>query len=417
MRLQRSVVSCGSTVRVDREPCLRPGTVGSNGVEERWETTAELLAVAEKVGCSLTPGLLARWHRAGVLPTPKQRSLGRGRGSVSCYPPGSRDQLVVLLSLRPRRRRLDELAWAMWWNRSGIPTVRARPYAVRTFESMNSVLAGLIAEDGAFSEEVERFLDGADRARLEPRALGWVRNRLGVDDFDRLLDGVLRQVSGSTDAAPSEQTAALIERGFGLDRARDGPGPDGAGWLEGSLIEALGAAAELLNPRRLGAVLAASSDAELERARDEVQQFTAALVLVGRLVEAMGDRWAYGFGPLGALLDETVNTSAGQVQLVGVWRSLEQAGHREGMDTVLDAASKVSVPPGAVAFFKALRRRLPEARPALAEAVRSLADPAHRGAVEDKIRHLRDRHAAEIDALAAEIGLAANGGPVSRSDE
>lgn len=377
---------------------------------EGWETAPELLAAAEVAGCPVTAGQLARWHRAGLLPSPRQRSLGRGRGSVTCYPPGSTDQLLVLLSLRPHRRGLDELAWAMWWERSEIPTARARPYATRTFQNMSTVLSRLVDTDGNFTDEVEQFLDRADQARFEQRPLGWARSRLGTYDFDQLLEGLLRLVSSGGGAA-CEQTAALIERGFRLDRARNDPGPDGTGWLTGPLAETLADAAEMLNPDRLDAVIAASSDLELQRARDEVRQFVAVLVSLGRMVDALGDRWAYGFGPVGGLADAMISAPAGQVQLVAVWRSLEQAGNRDGMDAMLSIAADLRVPSAAPDFLRELRRRVPQTRPALRLTAGSLGDPARHEAAEERIRQLRHRHATEIDALAAEIGLTANDGP------
>ena len=57
---------------------------------------------------------LVRWHRAGLLPRPKRRGLGRGKGTETYYPPGTWKQLEALLRAKREDRRLREIAWRMW---------------------------------------------------------------------------------------------------------------------------------------------------------------------------------------------------------------------------------------------------------------------------------------------------------------
>lgn len=369
-----------------------------------WETTADLVAAAEVGGHDVSAALLARWHRAGLLPAPSQSSLGRGRGSESRYPAGTADRLLVLLDLRGRRRSLDELAWGMWWAGSAIPTSRARPYLSQVLQKAESDLARLVDHKGSLTSTAEEALQEAHRARLPPGPLAWVRRRIGPCRFDEVMEGIIWVAAGEGDKVTSEM-AELIERSFGLDRARRGPGPTGAGWLEGSPVENLLGASKLIHPRRLAAVVANSSDQDLEKARGEVQLVVAVLGALGQLVKAMGDRWAYGFGPVGAMLDSFAGAPTGQATLVALWRSLEEVGWRAAMDTLLLALSEVDLPPSASAFLEALRREIPEASSALLRAVGTLADPDRQKEAKGEIARLRERHGPEIDDVAARLGL------------
>jgi DNA-binding transcriptional MerR regulator len=53
---------------------------------------------------------IERWHKAGLLPSPRHRGLGRGRGSVSAYPAGTVSQVRVILRLLERHRNLEKVA-------------------------------------------------------------------------------------------------------------------------------------------------------------------------------------------------------------------------------------------------------------------------------------------------------------------
>src|SRR5207249_2577161 len=56
-----------------------------------------------------------RFQRAGILPSPRVISLGRGYGTRSVYPPGTGRQLVTLLEIHEREHRLRHVGWSLWW--------------------------------------------------------------------------------------------------------------------------------------------------------------------------------------------------------------------------------------------------------------------------------------------------------------
>jgi hypothetical protein len=79
------------------------------------ESREHVIAYASGLGYLVTPTQLVRWHRAGLLPRPSQRSLGRGRGTTTTYPPGTAAQVVALCQIKDDERRLDRIAFRLWW--------------------------------------------------------------------------------------------------------------------------------------------------------------------------------------------------------------------------------------------------------------------------------------------------------------
>jgi hypothetical protein len=78
------------------------------------ETRQEVLAQARQRGYPISATQLVRWHRAGLLPRPRQHPLKGARGTCSCYPSGTGEQVVLLCSLQRNERRFAHLAWQLW---------------------------------------------------------------------------------------------------------------------------------------------------------------------------------------------------------------------------------------------------------------------------------------------------------------
>jgi DNA-binding transcriptional MerR regulator len=69
-----------------------------------------LRARLARAGIDVSEHQIERWHKAGLLPPPRRRSLGRKLGSTSSYPPGTVAQVRALLRLLDRHRNLDKVA-------------------------------------------------------------------------------------------------------------------------------------------------------------------------------------------------------------------------------------------------------------------------------------------------------------------
>jgi hypothetical protein len=79
------------------------------------ESREYVIGYASGLGHLVTPTQLVRWHRAGLLPRPSQRPLGRGRGTMTTYPPGTAAQVIALCQIRDDERRFDRIAFRLWW--------------------------------------------------------------------------------------------------------------------------------------------------------------------------------------------------------------------------------------------------------------------------------------------------------------
>jgi hypothetical protein len=80
------------------------------------ESRDQVIGYAAEFGYDVSASQLARWHRAGLLPRPRQRPLGRGKGTETIYPPGASAQVVALCQIKDEERRLDQVAFRLWWD-------------------------------------------------------------------------------------------------------------------------------------------------------------------------------------------------------------------------------------------------------------------------------------------------------------
>src|SRR5438132_1681698 len=97
------------------------GCMDENMLMTTGETAEALIVRLSAQGFTVTKTELARWHRAGLLPRPLRRSLGRGRGMASIYPPGTADQLLALCTIHRSEKRFPYVAWHLWWEGYTIP--------------------------------------------------------------------------------------------------------------------------------------------------------------------------------------------------------------------------------------------------------------------------------------------------------
>jgi hypothetical protein len=279
-------------------------------MSDRWEIKDELLAVAAAAGFEVSEAQLARWHRAGLLPRPQVRSLGRARGTQSLYPAGTSKRLIRVAEVHAREHRLGYAAWRLWWEDGGRLSKPARELleaVAAKFDSDRAELAEVWDADQRGEEQAQQKIDElyrvAEEARLEP-PLSEVRGRMGKESFARLLPLLvelgLGRLSGWDNNAEASEQATAFERGIGLAHARIGRA-GAEPWLQDGIGPDLARLSEFISRHPMNE-LARASDDELDQARQQLRAFlatvTAAATYIGYL---FGDE-AFGFGPIARAL-------------------------------------------------------------------------------------------------------------------
>ncbi len=131
------------------------------------ESRDQVIGYASSLGYIVSAAQLARWHRAGLLPRPRQRPLGRGRGTETVYPPGTSVQVVALCQIKAEEHRLDRVAFRLWWEGFTI-----EPDVIR-----NLLVAKMNRVDAELSQA---SLTVMARTRVESGAR-WSLGRTGVE--------------------------------------------------------------------------------------------------------------------------------------------------------------------------------------------------------------------------------------------
>ena len=371
-----------------------------------WEPRKSLLAATADY--RLTGTRLSRLHRSGLIPRPRTRSHGRGRGRQSLYPPGTRTRLLRVLELQQEVRGFADLAWRLWWEDGGeVPeAVRARLRRVAAeWEAHREELAGLLAGEDEGEPKAEEKMESVYR-ELErdrpPPGLGGMRRNVGPEGFASVFR-VLAEVfsgrfAGYGETEDEEETGReeLVERAFGIDRARSEPLADGEPWFEGSSEEDMLSLSALLDDCSLSE-LAEADEADLNAARDELHAFVDNVLTVTSVVsKTLGP--AAGLGTATAVFRDM--RAGEQATLLIFWLMLRTAARlREEM------SSQVTVH-GEADALRILHEGLVEWReeiPAYAEVfsdetlAAALRDPGAQTRRDEELRRLYLDHGPEVD--------------------
>jgi hypothetical protein len=262
-----------------------------------------------------------------------------------------------------------------------------------------------LSVDGALTDKAQDALDEVGHAALSNRALSWSRRRVGTDDFDLFASAILTAVTGGPDQV-SDDAAAVLERGLGVDRAKQDRMAGAEPWLphELDIRTELANAGELLKEERIRPLLDLTTDEQLNCARDNVQAFVSTMTNAGYLIRETAGRWAFGIGALGAFTQDGAAEPPGQSLILLLWLSLQQAGYRENMDALVALEDQTARARADFERLRALGRAFPDV-PALSSVAlgRAFVDPNARDELVAALAELRRSHGAEV---AAAIGAA-----------
>jgi len=311
------------------------------------ETREELLDLAKARGYEVTEHQLARWHRAGLLLRPKQRSLGKGHGTQTVYPPGTGKQLLRLCEIHfdDEEKRLLHVGWRLWWEGYKVSFQLIRSFldrlAVR-LDKERSLLADPESEE--LSDVGWKWVEDSRKSRLGP-PLGGVRRRTSRKLFPTVMKMLVEVLAGlyagyqveHTEDHPegtTDRDRQIIEGSFGLDQGRTDQRSKDPEQPNKPLETTLKEISSMFRDHSLQDVVAAATDEELAEVRNQLRLMFA----VGRLIAALAEQIP---DPEALVLRERDKDlqqmgppeQAFMVLVLTMWRLWGPPGARERMDS------------------------------------------------------------------------------------
>jgi len=304
------------------------------------ETAEALIVRLSAQDFTVTKTELARWHRAGLLPRPLRRSLGRGRGMASIYPPGTADQLLALCTIHRSEKRLPYVAWHLWWEGYTIPLSSIREFLEGTRAQWQQGIEEL-RQLHEYPEKLSKLLGRTAVMRFSQKTLAQARKRVGRENFPTFMKVLADVGSGTFEGyAIHPETGiderGIVEKGLGLQRARTNRLADAGPWLTGDTGAALQELSSRLRHHPLGEDLSTVSEAELTEAREDVRCFLSAFESISRTFDRIFSRGAFGFSVFADVIRELGPRDQAIVLLF--WRMFRSWGLGPNMDLLLGVA-------------------------------------------------------------------------------
>jgi hypothetical protein len=256
---------------------------------ESEESAEYLLATALGHGYRVSRSELHRWQQCGLIPAPRQRGLGRGRGSVVSYDPGSARQLVAVFRRLWWDRSSRIALFRLWWDGYPVDEAQLRDFLNRLVVRLARYRDLLEEGDGDSPDnpnDVQCELDRRARGRLCHRALTRLRRAVGKERFTSLARLLFEAGLGLFEVwyDPAGEFQ-LFAKAFGLEHS--------------SFDLQLRTASRLLNLDNARIALRRASLQDLEQARDELRAlldywlFYSTPERIWNLEKALGKRAAH----------------------------------------------------------------------------------------------------------------------------
>jgi hypothetical protein len=378
-------------------------------VNDTWETREQLLDAASNAGYPLSAPQLGRLHRAGLIPAPVVKALGRGRGTESRFPAGSAARLVRVAEVHSTVHRLSALAWRLWWEDGGEIPPPAREALRRVAASVDAErdrLATLLEESEAGTAEGEAGLDklyaDAERSNLYG-PLAELRRNVGREQFGAVVHGLGAAVVGRAQATAHSDAEldTLLKRTFGFDRdqadrAADEPSEKDGESLDLESLAQLSAAHSAIE-------LAEADSAELDQARAQAHALARLASAAASLLDRFGDRGTPRLRPASRML-------AGErprdqmLFLLGVLALRGDDELRSGLEEIRVVRTPQAVAVDQIyALICKLREEIPVLTETMSDARLAAAqrDGEAGAALEAEITRLRAEHVDEFNAFFA----------------
>ncbi|WP_308464513.1 hypothetical protein [Ferrimicrobium sp.] len=180
-------------------------------MNENSEPARTLLASLQEAGYFVTPRQLANWHRAGLLPKPTRKALGKGKGSVSFYPAGTSRQATAICGLQAQsgKHRLSDIGTELWWRGYPVSTAFIKGRLVWLITVLDDAIRFLSVE-----EELDRLDQGEFSSKslrkLKRRTLGSSAETSGMLFSDAIV-GLFKVITGDEASLDRREEDGLNE--------------------------------------------------------------------------------------------------------------------------------------------------------------------------------------------------------------
>jgi hypothetical protein len=311
-----------------------------------YESSQHLLLLAQNHGYEVSAAQLARWHRAGLLPRPRQQALGRAQGTQTLYPPGTGEQLLFLCSLRSHQRRLTLLAWKLWWAGYpvSLPVIRRQlqkastrlSHYVQLFLVMKSSAPTVETTVQEVSELMLDDIERLSRVRLKSKLLHRIRKRVGIDYFPTFLRVLFDIASGTFedhernyDGAAKMTELRVLAKGLGFERQFIKDNANITHYISGLLVPFLEQLSVCICSCDWKQTLQMIPDFELLQARDDLRM----LLLGGEYARLYNKQLAHNY-PVWSMILQQIFESLDiedQALFLAIWIALRSV---EAVDTI-----------------------------------------------------------------------------------
>lgn len=270
-------------------------------IPDEGETAAYLLSFMEEQNYPLTSDQLRRLHLEGLIARPAQFHREGRVGSETVYPEGTGDLLLAICSLRQQKRSLSTIAWQLWWDGHPVPLARIRADLQKAVEEWVQ-LRRRFCPPGTrrLSKVAWKLLGKVASYRFRQPFINQARKRVGTISFDTFMRLLLEIAAGNfqgftDDGANSrEEERKILEKGFGLNRARVGSSEALGSSLADNIESSLAELSRLMATDPWEKWLEQASDDELLRHRDELHLLLSAFESLSSAMDDIFGKRAVG---------------------------------------------------------------------------------------------------------------------------
>jgi hypothetical protein len=359
----------------------------------QWESKKYLVEVS-----GATERQITRWHAEGIIPKPRQRSLGRGRGTETVYPIGTAKQLLELVRIRSKNRRLSHIAWRLWWQGYIVEMGLIRDFLDSSVRNWGKGIGELFdARKDQLKPKARKSIKASLNTHRKSEHLRRAKNAAGEGGISGILHLLLQINTGRyrSNSENAEVDRFKFEKLLGLEPDELDPLGIKPRLGEHSLDEL----SRLFGKTSWTSVIQKSSDQELMRARDEITQMLMTLESFSIAAEGLYGKKMLWLSLLSKWLRQVDQRF--QALLIVFWRILGASKLREGMEQVLNACRvwvEIALPQ--YQALEQLKREVPSLSDDVTKIMRAaVSNGESDGTLQSRLRNLRKKHEKELDAF------------------